>query len=370
MHIKLYAADPLTNFIRGKLNFSPGKAAISLLLLLNIPVFVLASIYNLWGTGSFGTGLFNDYAWWGYQITGVPATLFFFFWLPDGILDVLNGLRTNKVIQTNEQTSHNDNYQSFMARFIKVYSNRAWVILALVGVTLIMWFGIIPEQRNFISWQTANNIVFWYHELFWYIAFSIGAVALLKVSITLYWFNRIFVEFKADVRVLHPDMAGGLSPLGNFSVKIGYMIGIFGFTFVMVIWSQSAYLIKNWDFSTSINPALVGFSFLYLILAPIVFFAPIGSAHSAMQKARHDFVIAISDQFEKDFSEVQRFLDKDSDELKRKLDKIEYLQKVHNMATRFPVWPFNTESLVRFFSSVFLPVVVGMIPSIIGNFIK
>ena len=114
-----------------------------------------------------------------------------------------------------------------------------------------MWFGIIPEQRNFISWQTANNIVFWYHELFWYIAFSIGAVALLKVSITLYWFNRIFVEFKADVRVLHPDMAGGLSPLGNFSVKIGYMIGIFGFTFVMVIWSQSAYLIKNWDFSTS-----------------------------------------------------------------------------------------------------------------------
>ena len=109
---------------------------------------------------------------------------------------------------------------------------------------------------------------------------------------------------------------------------------------------------------------------MYLILAPIVFFAPIGSAHSAMQKARHDFVIAISDQFEKDFSEVQRFLDKDSDELKRKLDKIEYLQKVHNMATRFPVWPFNTESLVRFFSSVFLPVVVGMIPSIIGNFIK
>ncbi len=73
-----------------------------------------------------------------------------------------------------------------------------------------MWFGIIPEQRNFISWQTANNIVFWYHELFWYIAFSIGAVALLKVSITLYWFNRIFVEFKADVRVLHPDMAGGI----------------------------------------------------------------------------------------------------------------------------------------------------------------
>jgi hypothetical protein len=371
MNSQLYAGDPLTNWMRGKLRWSPGKATITIFLLLNIPVIILASVYNLWETSNGTTGLLQDLAWWGYQFTGVPATLYFFFWMPDGILDVLNGLKINKVIQLHRQANNDeDKYQQFINRFAKVYSSRKWVILAFCCVTLAMVFAVIPEQRNFVSWQTANNVVFWYHEFFWYVSFLIGGVALIKVLLTLYWFNRIFVEFKVDIRVLHPDMAGGLSPLGNFSVKIGYMIGIFGFTSVMVIWSQSAYLVKNGSLSLAITPAIISSIFVYLMLAPIVFFAPIGSAHSAMKRARHDFIIAISDQFENDFEKIQLLLDKDSDELKKVLDKIEHLQQVHNMAARFPVWPFNTASLIRFFSSVFLPVVVGIIPSIIIQLIK
>ena len=371
MNSELYASDPLTELIREKWGWPPGKATVVLTLLLNLPIIILAFVYNLWQNSNNTTGLLQDLAWWGYQFTGVPATLYFFFWMPDGILEVFHGLKDNKVIQIQQQGDADVyKYQKFISDFRNVYSHSKWIFLAFCGVTLIMLFGVIPEQRNFISWQTANNIVFWYHEFFWYIAFLIGGVALIKVFLTLYWFNRIFVKFKVNVRILHPDMAGGLSPLGNFTVKIGYMIGVFGFTSVMVIWSQSAYLIKSGVFSLAITPAIISSLFVYLILAPIVFFAPIGSAHSAMKKARHDFIIAISDQFENDYEKIKLLLDTEDDKLTKGLEKIEHLQKIHAMATRFPIWPFNSASLIRFFSSVMLPIIVGILPGIIIDFIK
>jgi hypothetical protein len=98
-----------------------------------------------------------------------------------------------------------------------------------------------------------------------------------------------------------------------------------------------------------------------------VFFAPIGSAHSAMKKARHEFIFTLSNQFEKDFKEIQWLLRKDSDELKKGLEKLEHIQKIHNMASRFPIWPFNTASIVRFFSSVFSPILIGLAPTIIAK---
>jgi hypothetical protein len=361
-----YKADPLTKLIREKLTWSPGKATVIIVIILNIPVITLAFIYNIWVGKSGMTGLLNDYGWWIYQLIGVPAILFFFLGMPNMISDVLVGLKNNKVIETKKKGDNEDKkYNEFIVRFAKSYSSLIWGGITVVGVLIFMVFAAIPEHKLFTSWQTTNNIIFTCHEIFWFLIFLVAGMAIVKTILAIYWFNKLFREFQTDVKVLHPDRAGGLSPLGNFSVKIGYMIGLLGFLVIVVLWTQSTYLLAEKDFSLRSNPAILSLSFAYLILAPIVFFAPIGSAHSAMKKAKNDFIIAISDQFENDFTRLQLILNKDGTELKVALEKIEHLQKIHSMVSQFPIWPFNTSSIVRFFSSVFSPIILSIIPGII-----
>lgn len=365
-----YKADPLTKLIREKLRLSLAKATIIICAILNAPIITLAFIYNIWAGKSGATGLLNDYGWWVYQLIGVPAIVFFFLGMPDIVYDVLIGLKNNKVIEVKKKNNKEDKkYNNFIVRFAEAYNSPIWGGISIIGVLIFMIFAAIPEHKLFTGWQTTNNIVFAYHEIFWFLIFLVAGMAIVKTILSIYWFNKLFREFHADVRVLHPDGAGGLSPLGNFSVKIGYMIGILGFLATVVIWAQSTYLLANKEFSLLVNPAIITLAFAYLILAPIVFFAPIGSAHSAMRKAKNDFIIAISDQFENDFARLQFLLNKDGTELKDALEKIEHLQKIHGMVSRFPIWPFNTASLIRFFSSVFSPIILSILPSIIIEFL-
>lgn len=365
IRLLFYKSDPLTNLVRKILGLSPGNAAITISLILNVPIIALSFIYDIW-TIKNNVGLSNDYGWWVYQIIGVPATLYFFFWMPDGIYDVFNGLRNNKVIiNENLRTRSEKKYYEFINEYSQILSSKFWVLIAFCIVTLLMIFAVIPEQKKFVGWLTVNNVVFIYHAFFWYIIFLIGSLMLIKILVTLYWFNLLFKNFEVDVRVLHPDKSGGLSPLSNFSLKIGYMIGIFGLTTITTIWSQSSYLTPGKVFSLYTSPATISLGVAYILIAPLVFFAPIGSAHSAMKKAKNDYIISISDQFKRDFTNIQLLLNKDSKNLKSSLEKIEYLQKIHEMASKFPVWPFNTSSIIIFFSSVFSPFILSILPSII-----
>lgn len=365
-----YKADPFTRLVREKISLSPGNATIIISAILNTPIILLAFVYNIWIGESGATGLLNDYGWWIYQLIGVPAMLFFFLGMPDRVYDVLIGLKNNRVIEPKKKNRKEDKkFNEFITRFAQAYAMPIWGGIAIIVVFLFMLFAAIPEHRLFTGWQTKNNIIFIYHEIFWFLIFLMAAMAIVKTILAIFWFNKLFREFQADVRVLHPDGAGGLSPLGNFSVKIGYMIGLLGFLVIVVIWSQSTYLLADKNFSLLVNPAIITLAFAYLVLAPIVFFAPIGSAHSAMKKAKNDFIISISDQFENDFERLQFLLNKDGVELKEALEKIEHLQKIHGMVLRFPIWPFNTASLVRFFSSVFSPIILSVLPSLIIEFL-
>lgn len=359
-------SDPLTLLLKEKFRPHSLMASYIIVLVLNLPIVVMAFRNGLWLSQGSQTGLLNDYAWWFYQFVSVPGVMLFFLWTPEGIFRVLEGLKENKaILLMNQQTDFENAYTEFVQRFSRAYSHWIWLLLCFIVVTLFTIFALIPEHSNFMSWQTSSVSMFWYHEFYWFVVFFIGALSFLRVIIAIFWFNLLFKEFQIDVKVLHPDGAGGLSPLGEFSVKVGYLLAIFGVAQVVVVWSQSTYLLPSQSVEPISSPAFFGLIGAYLILAPIIFFAPIGSAHSAMNRAKHDTIVAIADQFEADFAKVQTLIDKDADELKKGIEKIEQLKKIHDMTTSFPVWPFNIANIVRFVSAVLLPVILGVIAQLI-----
>jgi hypothetical protein len=220
-------------------------------------------------------------------------------------------------------------------------------------------------HRTFKNWMLLDEIAFWYTEFFWFAMTWMVCLLVFRAAIVVLWFNRLFQEFRVNVKPLHKDGAGGLAPLGNFSVKVGYLIGIYGVAVAATALAQS-YLISGQFGSLVMTTPIVIMLTAYLVLAPIAFFAPISTAHLAMKKARNDILARIAEQIEFDLAKIQNSLTLEADELKASLDKIDQLNRAHILVSRFPVWPFNTANLVRFFSSVLSPIAIAAAPTVGG----
>ena len=84
-----------------------------------------------------------------------------------------------------------------------------------------------------------------------------------------------------------------------------------------------------------------------------------------MTKAKEEFALQVSHRFDSEFSKLQDSLNSSTGEMGTDMEKIKQLQEMHSIAVRFPIWPFNTTSLVRFFSSILFPVLLVIISTII-----
>ena len=165
-----------------------------------------------------------------------------------------------------------------------------------------------------------------------------------------------------NINPLHPDRAGGLLSLGQYSLKTSYLIAIAGviaaFALLLVIRSS------NPSSATFFNAAIL----LYAIAAPISFFAPLGTARQAMQAAKTELLLHISRQFNRDFQNAYDGLDGNAASLKEHLEKIDQLKKMQSLAEAFPIWPFDIETIRRFILAITSPI-FAIILSILSNWL-
>ncbi|MBI5304311.1 MAG: ABC transporter ATP-binding protein [Chloroflexi bacterium] len=363
------SGDPLTYILKRRLRLNPLVGMLGSILAINLPIILIAFTNDLLMDRNGTGGLLNDYGWWALQLTSLPATIFYFLWAPDGIRAVLRKLIANRVITlpSGDESAENG-YADFMRRFDQNYSRGVWALLSLVGAFVFVAF-MVPVYRTFKYWAVLNTFAFWYIQFFWFVLAFLVCLLVLRSVIVILWFNRLFQEFPVNIKPLHKDGAGGLAPLGNFSVKIGYLVSIYGIASAVTVLTQS-YLATGQLGTVILNPPLVMMLGAYLILSPLVFFAPISIAHAAMDRAKHALVSRIANQFESDLAALHAALDTNAEELKQRLDKIEQLQRVHKLVMRFPAWPFNTDNLIHFLSSVLSPVAIAIIPAVINLIVR
>lgn len=349
--------DPLIILIRRKLHVDVVFATIGIVLLLHVPIAVAIVKDDLWQSTIGRPGVSNNPGFWFLSFVAYPATVFFFLWMPDGVWNVLTGLKDNGAIKEDGRL------RQYLEDFSNFYKHWIWALLCLLVVLALNIFLLHPIYSTRLLWWTRGEFIFWYNlSLLAFYAFLL-ALIVARILVAILWFNRLFRRFEIRVKILHPDGAGGLSPLGGFSVKIGYLIGIYGLTLVIIVLSQN--ITVSGEVSPQVNPPTILASFLYFVLAPISFFAPIGSAHSAMGKARDEFALRISERFDEEFVRLQASLGEGTEQIKASMEKIEQLQAMHAIVTGFPIWPFNTENTIRFFSSILSPILLVIISALI-----
>jgi hypothetical protein len=352
--------DPITRAVKHHPGLSDPVATVLILLILNLPILIAVTLKGLLTNTADRVGLLSDFGWWTYQFLLIPATLLFFLWIPDGIHRIIKELERHKVLVVEDPTR----LARFVRDFDRQYSHWAWSAVSLLLSAAFQLIVAVPVHRTFVNWETSSPWIFWYTIGFFVIFSHIVILAIIRVIIVIRWFNRLFQQFRIELRVLHPDGAGGLSSLGSLSVKIGYLIGIYGLGAVATSLSES-YITTMELTGPQLNPIITFVLVVYVILAPVIFFAPLGTAHSAMRQAKNEFLLQLSDQFQVERGRISAALASDSDELGAIIDRMEQLQKLYRIGKQFPVWPFNTQNIIRFASSIASPLVLALLPSII-----
>jgi hypothetical protein len=302
------------------------------------------------------------------------AIFAFYIWMPRGIANAINGLVENNVVGTSidadssKGTTPTD-LEEFSAQMVRSISKWHWWFIPLILSTFSTVVAVLPVYLRYHATQTACTTytmagvvlsVIWMimciYSIFGFVVYSF---------LTVFWFNKLFRSFRIRVQLLHPDGAGGLSPLGNLALKLSYPITVIGFVLVLAPMTRQ-YAIDR-TFHMLITPDLIAGMALYLILAPIVFFAPLATAHNSMRQAKNNMLLRIANKFDCEYGKIEEELSKDNSDFDKPYRKMKSFQSLYDDIRKFPVWPFNIDNITRFVTSTVSPIVLAIITNLVAR---
>lgn len=348
-------------------------------------VFYWVRAFAAWRAGHLRTvgtvtGFFDQPDLYTNLISGAVVWAYY-TWMPKGIVTVFKGLHDNGVIGVPIPTMHRKKGQkrtdiSFVEEMRTLFGKWWWSAVSLaiaVGATFIL---VLPQYLALSqSAATGADTLSLILSLLWMLIGLYCVVLLLVYSMLgIYWLRRLFNSFTIHVRPLHPDRAGGLSPLGNFTLMLSYLIALIGIMLVITPIPRNYLAVGTWRFRWT-TELLVGLG-IYVVAAPIVFFAPLWVAHNTMEEAKDQLLLQIARRFEKEYSEIQKVLDKDISSLEDRSKILENsskilreLQALHDTTSKFPVWPFNVSNVTRFGTSYVSPIALAILIDLLGKLI-
>jgi hypothetical protein len=341
-------------------------------------VFLLIRILAAWRAGHLWTvgnvrGFLEDPAL--YTNVVILAIVTYYVWMPRGIAAVFNGLHGNGVVSdpdpmSPKESSSEQTYPLFIRETQTLFGSWWWPVLSLViaiGATLTL---NLPQYRALgqsAAWtaDTLSLIL----TLLW-VAIGVYCVTLLLLYsiLGIYRLNKLFSSFAIGVRPLHPDQAGGLAPLGNFTLTLSYLIAFIGILLVLTPITRNYVVMGTLQFrwTTEIIVALG----VYIVVAPAVFFAPLSVAHNVMKEAKNRLLQQIAQRFETEYRSIQNKLSGDISGLASGLKALEELQSLYDTTSKFPVWPFNAANMRRFGTSYISPIILALVIDLITNLLN
>lgn len=360
------AGDPVLKLITSK-GISSILFGVSYSLLYNLLRMLAALRADHLFTSGTVIGFFNDPAMYLNLITG-SAIWAYYAWIPRGITIVISGLYQNGVIGDPDGDSDFNQFTKGMGKWLgKRWMPILAMLISILATFIVVFPGYLERYRTQDSWSMADPINLGLST--GWMLFNLYSIFLLLAycGVSIIWLRRLFVKFHINVKPLHPDGAGGLSSLGNFSLSLSYVITLVGILIVSTPVLRNYLATSTLQFKLTTDIVL-GF-IAYTIAAPLVFFFPLSVAHNAMTKAKSEFLLRIAQRFDHEYEKVQNALAKENINIEKELKAIKELQILHGTVEKFPVWPFNTTNITRFTTSFISPFFLAILTEVVGFFV-
>lgn len=318
-------------------------------------------------TGSV-TGFVNDPAVYT-NLVFASIIVGYYIWMPRGIASVFTHLEENQIIgepiaKDKEAELRNPTFRERILLLGQRWGAALVLVVTIPTILILVRPQYLTLQQSAAWAADGLSLVL---SLLWiavglYCALHLFLSALLAIR----ELRRRFREFRVLIRPLHPDKSGGLAPLGDFALRLSYLLALIGVAFVVTPVTRNLVVTGTLQFrwSTELQIGLVA----YILAAPVVFFAPLAVAHNAMKEAKHRLLLQVARRFEREYERVNVALDGDLSGLENRLKTLKELQSLHETTDKFPVWPFNVQNLTRFGTSYLSPVAIALVIDFLSRF--
>ena len=176
-----------------------------------------------------------------------------------------------------------------------------------------------------------------------------------------YIFNKKSVSYQLDP--LHSDSCFGLKIIGEVSMILNSILFMLGIYISLKVVDKT--IVQGLPLTSDIASPMMLVSFA--ILAPVLFFFPLGAAHHHMRKAKDVFLGDISGAV-KNLHTTMLGLSNVNEKLECTQSIKELIEYSNIMKENLFVWPFNFKSIEAFFAVIVVPFLPVVLPLILASF--
>jgi hypothetical protein len=355
-------SDPFGNFARRRLNhFQFAVIILGLNLLIDLTG---AWLYHAFWRGN-PFGLFQDTTAVCVDFLLIPILAGYYIWSINGTNTIIEELRTSGVLVDKSRFEHsiqklNTNLNNRLIFYL------ALAISTLVTVWLLGSFVGWPFGQKSIGWLNNGALLPWLRIPMWFLAMYSLFYAVINIISTIFALRHLFSEQTVVLSPWHPDRCGGIRGISRYSLTLSYGLAIVG--------GVASVLIVQ-EIGTGKGPTsgiyLIGWLGIgiYVILAPVVFFWPLGTAHQAMKEAKSKYLLSISQNFDNEYQLATTKITQNASILESRIKKIHQLRELYKLTEDFPIWPFDATNIGRFLAVLTAPFIPPLISLIFDRII-
>ena len=227
--------------------------------------------------------------------------------------------------------------------------------LGLVAGVVVAYFNYrtyVPAKVGY--WIAANDqllpagAVYLYCIFLFYCLVPVYVVRSVAVSLLL---KALMARAQLRMLPLHPDKSGGLRPVGRLALRNQYLLTLFGLNIVIMVAVSFHYL----EVPDALWGLIVAAIVAYLVVGPFVFVAPLLPFRAGMLRFKGELMAEVAGRLRQELQRIRATLQsgpvsKEDEEL------IDRLRKIASVIDDLPVWPFDADTLRKFFAAYIIPV--------------
>lgn len=324
--------------------------------------FLLSGLEGNFNNNLLDVDALHDLGWYNQFFLLLPFFIVFIPYYLNGLEVALNMLIESEVVEINtEETIEVEDYSK------KIFGN--WIITFLPCLISSLFSIFVASTFIFAGKNTWNSIsgignisaIEIINILLIFSLYYLISGFFLRIILTSLIINK-FLKNRVNVQPLHPDYCGGLSPLGDFSLRLtkaGIVLGIPVLLGILTDTYQFGFSLFSF-----VNILLMGG---YILCLSVVFFLPLLGARKSMLRAKTKELKIISDHFQSERKDILKRYKVGESHANLDISNLEGLMKLYEIAKGMPVYPFNSKNVVRFLSSVLWPLALLLLQFVIDR---
>ena len=347
--------DPLATLLIDRLHLTPVAFGI-IFLLVNVLVDAWIGFrFDVFVTNSTTPGLLQDLPALTIDLVVMPVIGGVYLWT------VSSGTMLFRSLYDSQTLVDEKRFIATVDQGRALFGNRKVFYLA-AGIAA---FAALSELGGYLGWfpwrpvggyiDLAPAIGFYRLPLWLINSYTLWRGA-LNIGITILTLRKVFQSQKVTILPKHPDGCGGLGSIGRYLVTMAYAIGVIG-----LMASTATYANLRTGGLADAKMLLFGLA-VYLVMAPLLFFWPLGTAHRAMVNAKEKELLRLAQEIDSNYQQAKQKIHAENADYQPTIARIESLTKLYAIAQELPVWPFNVAALRRFFTIILTPLVPAVVP--------